>query len=64
MIKEYEYLVPGRRYDFTLELRRNSPANPAATLSLESNDSIIVEPMRLLSRTWITVGNTFIANSS
>ncbi|VVO65443.1 hypothetical protein PS732_01042 [Pseudomonas fluorescens] len=64
LIKEYEYLVPGRRYDFTLELRRNSPANPAPTLSLESNDSIIVEPMRLLSRTWITVGNTFIANSS
>ena len=23
-----------------------------------------MEPMRLLSRTWITVGNTFIANSS
>ena len=64
LIKEYEYLVPGRRYEFTLELRRNSPANPAPTLSLESNDSIIVEPMRLLSRTWITVGNTFIANSS
>lgn len=64
LIKEYEYLVPGRRYEFTLELRRNSPANPAPTLSLESNDSIIVEPMCLLSRTWITVGNTFIANSS
>lgn len=64
LIKEYEYLVPGRRYEFTLELRRNSPANPAPTLTLESNDSIIVEPMRLLSRTWVTVGNTFIANSS
>ena len=64
LIKEYEYLVPGRRYEITLELRRNSPANPAPTLSLESNDSIIVEAMRLLSRTWITVGNTFIANSS
>ncbi|VVO63909.1 hypothetical protein [Pseudomonas fluorescens] len=64
LFKDYKYLQPGRSYEFTLQLRRNSPANPAPKLSLESDQSIIVEPTPLLSPEWITVGSTFIANSS
>lgn len=64
LFKDYGYLEPGRCYEFTLELRRNHHTNPVPILSLESDESIIVEPAPLTSRTWITVGNTFIANSN
>ncbi|WP_367254175.1 hypothetical protein [Pseudomonas sp. stari2] len=64
LFKDYDYLKPGTQYEFSLELRRNSSANPVPRFSLETNQSIIVQPFDLVSPAWLTVSGTFVANSS
>lgn len=64
LVKVYNNLEPGFRYEFRADVRNNSGASPPPKIGLVANGVDIYPATVLASRVWMTISGTFIANST